>query len=158
MAIVGALALAVAAVSGAIGGGSPVKVRDHPAPVPIEAPVVELPAVACDSWCQWVREGYGVAAQGNISDVIYAAAQANGVPEMAGWGLVTATCESGLRPWASNGWHQGLFQMDPSYWPSRAEGAGFPDSDPYDPVANAFTAMHMVATGYSLSHWSCSPW
>ena len=128
------------------------------APAPPEAPPPALVEVGCDDWCRWVREAYGAALRGNISDVIYAAAHGNGVPGMDKWGLATATCESGLNPYATNGWHRGLFQQDPSYWPARAAGAGFPGADAYDPVANAFVTMHMVSSGYSLSHWSCSPW
>ena len=131
--------------------------RTHaPAPVVPTDPVIVTQG--CDRWCEWVIEAYGAAGRGNLSDVIYAAAHGNGVPEMAAWGLATATCESGLNPTATNGWHGGLFQHDPRYWPARAAGAGFPGADPFDPVANAFVTMHMVASGYSLSHWQCSPW
>lgn len=159
MAVVAAVAMAVAAVSSAVGGST--MVRNHPAPAPvvlIEAVVVVEAPPVCDRWCQWVGEAYGVAAQGNMSDVIYAAAQAYGVPGMAGWGLATAVCESGLDPLAWSGWYEGLFQHDPYYWPARAEGAGFGGASAFDPVANAFTSMWMVSVGYPLSHWSCSPW
>lgn len=123
------------------------------APAAEAAPAPVTVNEGCDSWCEWVREAYGVAAAGNMSDVIYAAAHGNRVPEMAAWGLATATCESGLNPNAWSGYYEGLFQHSPDYWPARAEAAGFAGASTFDPVANAFVTMWMISAGYPTSHW-----
>lgn len=134
-----------------------------PTPVPVEAADVALvaapapptppPGPPCDQWCSGISAANQAAAQGDMVGVITAAAAAYGVPELAGWGVATARCESNLNPVADSGYYLGLFQHDPFYWPDRAAAAGFAGASPLDPVANAATSMWMRSAGMGAQHW-----
>ena len=65
-----------------------------------------------------------------------------------------AKCESTFNPMASNGYHQGLFQQDPRYWPARAKQYGFEGASITDVEAQIAVATGMMAGG-GWSHWSC---
>jgi len=78
--------------------------------------------------------------------------------------LSVMRCESFGDPLAINRYSaaSGLFQHLPYYWPSRAERAGWPGADIFDPEANiAVSAWLVRATenggGDSWGHWSCKP-
>lgn len=65
-----------------------------------------------------------------------------------------AKCESTFNPMASNGYHQGLFQHDPSYWPARAQRFGFAGASITDVEAQIAVSTGMMAGG-GWSHWEC---
>jgi len=66
-------------------------------------------------------------------------------------GLVrVATCESTLRPWATNGRYVGLMQFGTPLW-STTPFARFPRTDPY---ASAMAASYAWSRG-NRSHWEC---
>ena len=111
------------------------------------------PLPGCDSWCLGVIAAYQASEAGNMAEVIRLAANANQVPELYGWAMATAACESGMNPNAYSGFYEGLFQHAPSYWPARAAAAGFGGASAFDPVANSFTTLWMRSAGYAASHW-----
>lgn len=65
-----------------------------------------------------------------------------------------AKCESGFNPQASNGYHQGLFQHDPQYWPARAANYGFAGAAITDVEAQIAVSTGMMAEG-GWYHWEC---
>ena len=136
-------------------------VRDHPAVEATAAEVALVPAPPtapeCDVWCEGIGVARAAEAQGDMAGVIVAMAGAYRVPELAGWGLATAMCESGLNPTAWSGYYEGLFQHDPGYWPARAVNAGWPGASTFDPVANAGVTMWMRSAGYFASNWPNCP-
>jgi len=86
-----------------------------------------------------------VAPEGNVPDIIYAAAGEFGID--GSYLLAVAHCESTLNPNAFNpaGYH-GLFQFDYSTWGAYGYGSI------YDPVAQARTAARLLAAGQT-SRW-----
>ncbi len=82
---------------------------------------------------------------GSITGIIYAAAAEFGLD--GGYLLSVAACESGLNPYAQNpSGYYGLFQFDQSTWSSYGYGSI------YDPVAQAWTAARLIASGQA-SRW-----
>ncbi len=72
--------------------------------------------------------------------------------------LDVIACESGGDPNAKNpsSSASGLFQHLASEWDRRAYGAGWYQSDIFDPVANVAVAAWLVYEGGGWSHWSAS--
>jgi hypothetical protein len=92
-----------------------------------------------------------VGAQDWIVQIIYDAAARHGVS--GDWLLNTATCESGLDPWAYN--HDtgdsGVFQFRPATW---AEWGGDPGA-----IWDVWSQADMAAWAFSVglhTHWCCS--
>jgi len=79
--------------------------------------------------------------------------------------LRVMSCESLGNPLAINRYSaaSGLFQHLPYYWPSRAENAGWPGADIFDPEANIAVSAWLVKMTEevegreSWGHWSCKP-
>ncbi len=73
-----------------------------------------------------------------------------------GTALRVAECESGFGVRASNdGDYLGIYQHDVDYWPTRARERGFVGHSAFEPVANIFVTMKMVASG-GWGPWSCA--
>ena len=72
------------------------------------------------------------------------------------WAMRVLECESHGDPLAKNprSSASGLFQHLASYWPERAEQAGWPLSDVYDPVANVAVAAWLYYMD-GPDHWVC---
>lgn len=75
-----------------------------------------------------------------------------------------AECESGFNPRAANmtgtdltmnGGSLGLFQQGRWFWASRAEQAGIPGADVFDPYHNAVVSAWLQQVG-GWGHWSCA--
>jgi len=86
-----------------------------------------------------------------IVGIIYEAAARHGVS--GDWLLSTATCESGLNPWAYNPetGDSGLFQFKPDTW----AGWGGDPASLWDVWSQADMAAWAFANGLH-SHWCCS--
>lgn len=91
------------------------------------------------------------AAEEWIVSIIYDAAGRYGVS--GDWLLSTATCESGLDPWAFNAYTGdcGLFQFNPSTW----AGWGGDPNVIWDVWNQADMAAWAFSAGYH-NHWCCS--
>ena len=79
-------------------------------------------------------------------------------PEDVQRALDVISCESGGDPYAKNpsSSASGLFQHLGSEWDRRAYGAGWYQSDIFDPVANVAVAAWLVYEGGGWSHWLAS--
>lgn len=110
------------------------------------------PDAACDRWCLNVALAQDAYARGDNLEVVRLAFQAYGIEQQAAHGARTIACESGFNPRASS-YYKGWGQQDPATWNQRSSDAGFAGWSIYDPVAQAFTMAHMIASGYGWGHW-----
>lgn len=69
--------------------------------------------------------------------------------------ITVARCESGLRPWATNGSSLGLFQLNGHS--SMFIGLGWSPDDWSNPYANAEVAAHLSMDGTRWGPWVCKP-
>jgi hypothetical protein len=72
--------------------------------------------------------------------------------------VLVVWCESRYDPGATNpsSGAAGLFQHIPRYWSARAEAAGVPGSNIYDPTANTAVAAWLVYSNGGWKHWNAS--
>lgn len=152
MRVLGSVALVLAFILAAC---TPTEVAEFFEPLNVELTTAETEAIAEWTVNRDCIPGYdsGVVVECAILDSWLA----YDVPvSLETWARI-AWCESNHQPEAKNprSSASGLFQNLARYWDGRAEAAGFPDGDIWNPRVHAFVSAHLAETG-GVGHWNPS--